>query len=269
MPLTVLHGDQPVHSWEYNSLDDWQALRSDSTLVRHLRFPCCASPVVLKVSSTEMPFFAHAPGQACSQSVDTERRESPEHQALKYAVAYHLANIPGWTVGTEQLAPDRTWRADVLATHADGRKLAVEPQLSRQSANAFRHRSNRYLEAGIMPAWITTGLPTEVEMRRVAHFQIPNRWALRARTDVILKLTGHTLQWGAREKLTLAEYLDGMADPDAEWPWRLEAVKELRVAQPKRPVEWPAMGPPPASEAERIKALYSRLAVAAQLGEDE
>jgi Competence protein CoiA-like family len=265
MPLTVLHGDQPVNSWDYHDLEDWQALRDNSQKVRQLHFPCCDSPVVLKVSSTAMPFFAHAPGRACAQTLEAERRESPEHQALKYAIAFHLSKIAGWTVRTEQPAPDRTWRADVLATHTSGRQLAVEPQLSRQSAEAFRHRSSRYLQAGIMPTWITTGLPTEVEMRRIAHFQISGRHLLRAHTTTILNTIGATIQWGPHEELTLADYLDRMASPDADWPWTLEATTNLRTPAPKRPVQWPEAGPPATTEAERIKAMYARLVAAAQI----
>ncbi|MBA3019646.1 competence protein CoiA family protein [Propionicimonas sp.] len=268
MPLTVLHGDQLVHSWDYHDLDDWQALRDDSQKVRKLHFPCCTSPVVLKVSINEIPFFAHAPGRACTQSQQAGRRESPEHQALKYAVAFHLSKITGWTVRTEHPAPDRTWRADVLATHTNGRQLAVEPQLARQSAAAFTHRSTRYLQAGIMPAWITTGLPTEVEMRQVAHFQIPDRQLLRAHTSAILNTIGATAQWGTKEELTLADYLDRMAAPDADWPWTLEAIRDLRVPPPKRQVQWPEMGPPPATEADRIKAMYTRLVAAAQIDQN-
>lgn len=265
MPLTVYLLDQPIHAWDYANLDDWQRLRDSRGSVGRLRFPCCSSPVVLKVSSNAMPFFAHAPGQACALSQSQGHRESPEHRALKYAVAVHLSRLDGWTVVTEHPAPDGTWRADVLASHTDGRRLAVEPQLSHQSAQAFFSRSRRYVDAGILPAWITTGLPAEIEMRSVAHFQIPGRYVLRVPVENILNTDGETVQWGDSQTLTLAQYLDRMASAGAEWPWRLQATTSLNVKPPKPRVQWPDPGPPPATEQERIRRLYARLVEAARL----
>src|SRR5262245_17087096 len=67
MPLRCL--DPPrgksIHSFDLHD-DEWQALKLENRTARHLRMPCCESPVVLKRSRLGTRFFAHMKRGNCA-----------------------------------------------------------------------------------------------------------------------------------------------------------------------------------------------------------
>ncbi|SFW11939.1 competence protein CoiA [Amycolatopsis australiensis] len=116
-----------------------------------LRCRYCGYRMHLKISPRGLRFFAHDANADC---VGTG--ESAEHQELKILCA-RWSRECGWRAEPEQAGPD--WRADVLATAADGRRIAWEIQVSPQHADDAAQRSARYRRDGITCVWIALGAP--------------------------------------------------------------------------------------------------------------
>ncbi|QTG82076.1 competence protein CoiA [Arthrobacter crystallopoietes] len=137
MPLAAEFNGQRIEANQL-SVDEWAALKSrykQGTLVM-----TCGQPGIPKNSKLQFQYFAHKPGADCT--LHTGGPESPEHLALKAAVA-SAAKAAGWVAIIEYPGPDRNWIADVLA-EKDGRRVAVEIQLSGQQPQEFHRRQERY-----------------------------------------------------------------------------------------------------------------------------
>ncbi|MER7983829.1 competence protein CoiA family protein [Streptomyces sp. NPDC095817] len=95
-------------------------------------------------------FFRHAPrAPRCSMLGG----ESIEHHLLKLELA-HAARAAGFHAEFEVAAPDRSWRADVMATSADGtQRVALEAQLSLITPEDIQQRTNRYERDKIGVCW--------------------------------------------------------------------------------------------------------------------
>ncbi|MGW5569003.1 competence protein CoiA family protein [Streptomyces tendae] len=79
--------------------------------------------------------------------------ESIEHHLLKLELA-QAARAAGFHAEYEVLAPDGSWRADVMATSTDGtRRVALEAQLSSITCESIQARTNRYERDGIAVCW--------------------------------------------------------------------------------------------------------------------
>jgi hypothetical protein len=74
-----------------------------------------------------------------------------QHLTAKSVIA-RAAVAARWKATVEYPAADRSWIADVLA-EKDGRRIALEVQLSRQDSAEFEYRQQRYAEAGIECFW--------------------------------------------------------------------------------------------------------------------
>ncbi|MFF3113607.1 competence protein CoiA [Kitasatospora sp. NPDC057904] len=151
MPLTALH---PSHGTLDATVDDLGAGLHWSTVHRakprpDLRCPACAGLVHAKTSHRGLRFFAHDTVQPHCPSTG----ESLEHHHLKRALA-HAARTAGWHAAVE--VPGDGWRADVLATAPDGRRLALEAQLSPITTADIEMRTRRYAAAGVDSCWVTT-----------------------------------------------------------------------------------------------------------------
>ena len=150
MPLRCLDLDgKSVYSLDF-SHDEWQALVLENRKARHLRTPCCNSPLILKRSRRGTPFFAHMKRGTCATAPETE-----EHLVLKRIVV-EAARRRGWTADTEVtgITPaGEQWRADVLAQD-DLRKVAVEIQWSGQTNDETWRRQERYKRCGIRGLWL-------------------------------------------------------------------------------------------------------------------
>lgn len=80
--------------------------------------------------------------------------ESADHLELKRRCAEWIREA-GWRAHLEYSGPGGEWRADVLAEDPQsGRRVAFEIQLSAQTAEQARHRTERYRDAGIECVWI-------------------------------------------------------------------------------------------------------------------
>jgi hypothetical protein len=132
--------------------ESWAALRARNLAERHLKLPCCESPVVLKQSRLGTRFFAHHRRGTC-----TSAPESKEHLYLKEIVA-RAATRAGWFVTTEERGTSSTgldWVADVLCSReGNSRSVAFEIQCTRQSLEDTAQRQQRYQASGIRALWL-------------------------------------------------------------------------------------------------------------------
>ncbi|MDA5279934.1 competence protein CoiA family protein [Streptomyces sp. Isolate_45] len=80
--------------------------------------------------------------------------ESMAHHLLKLDLALAVRDAGG-EAELEALAPDGSWRADVLATMPDGRLMALEAQMSTITVEDIERRTARYSAAGVEVCWFT------------------------------------------------------------------------------------------------------------------
>lgn len=154
MPLIGLTNGARVNSLEVSD-ELWAELRTPAGRDT-LTMPGCGMPALARVSKLGFRHFAHRANTDCEAE---HKPESPQHMAMKAAVADLVNMEPGWEATIEFQGPDGAWVADVLAEHPCGRRIAFEVQLSGQTPDEFQFRSQRYFDAGILPVWIT---PLEV-----------------------------------------------------------------------------------------------------------
>jgi Competence protein CoiA-like family len=150
MPLRCIDPTgKSVHSFDLSD-EEWDALKLENTNARHLRMPCCNSPVVLKQSHLGTRFFAHRMFDVRNNCGETE-----VHLEVKNMVV-EAVRRQGWTAETEVTgqAPDgEQWRADVLAQKGNAR-AAVEIQWSGQTNDETLRRQERYKQCGIRGLWL-------------------------------------------------------------------------------------------------------------------
>ncbi|MDX3762602.1 competence protein CoiA family protein [Streptomyces sp. AK02-04a] len=110
----------------------------------------CQHTMVPVRSPRGLRFFRHAPrAPRCSMSGG----ESIDHHLLKLELA-QAARAAGFHAEYEVAAPDRSWRADVMATSADGtQRVALEAQLSLITPEDIQQRTNRYEQDGVGVCW--------------------------------------------------------------------------------------------------------------------
>uniref|UniRef100_UPI0038D3B52E competence protein CoiA family protein n=1 Tax=Streptomyces europaeiscabiei TaxID=146819 RepID=UPI0038D3B52E len=110
----------------------------------------CGRPMHAKVSGTGSRFFAHdRRSPACPATGETE-----EHRSLKRALAA-AARTAGHHAELEVTAAHRGWRADVLATGPNGRRTALEAQVSSASLDDVLTRTRRYQDDEVDVVWFT------------------------------------------------------------------------------------------------------------------
>lgn len=115
-----------------------------------LTCPECGHGMHAKVSSLKMRFFAHAPGYlAC-----TLAGESMAHHLLKLELAT-AARAAGWVAELEVSGPGGHWRADVLASSADGRRVALEAQLATITVDDITARTEHMAADGVRACWFS------------------------------------------------------------------------------------------------------------------
>ncbi|MET8420862.1 competence protein CoiA family protein [Streptomyces sp. NPDC079189] len=110
----------------------------------------CQHIMVPVRSPRGLHFFRHAPrAPKCSIAGG----ESIEHHLLKIELA-HAARAAGFHAEYEVAAQDRSWRADVMATSADGtRRVALEAQLSPISPESVQARTAQYERDDVAVCW--------------------------------------------------------------------------------------------------------------------
>ncbi len=111
--------------------------------------PCCISSAIPKTSKLNNFFFSHARRGEC-----TSAPESAEHIYLKTLIA-KAAVRAGWSVVTEwqgETPCGTKWVADVFC-EKENSKVALEVQLSYQSAHDLLARQDAYRQSGVRSAW--------------------------------------------------------------------------------------------------------------------
>lgn len=151
--LTAMLGDRRLISIDLEE-EDWRRIHRPKRPAG-LRCPTCSAAMYAKERSLTR-FFAHAPGASNCAS----NGESSEHLRLKLEVvkaargAGWLAE-PEWRRDDDNTASDRIWIADVLCTDPRShRRIAFEIQLSPQTPEEARLRTERYRADGIETIWI-------------------------------------------------------------------------------------------------------------------
>lgn len=114
--------------------------------------PECGFGVHAKLSPRRLRYFAHDPGRPADCEMSNE---SIEHHFLKLELATAI-RAAGWHAQLEVRAEDGSWRADVMATSADGtRRMAWEAQLSPITDTDLLDRTGRYTDEGIDVCWVS------------------------------------------------------------------------------------------------------------------
>ncbi|MGO4155991.1 competence protein CoiA family protein [Cupriavidus sp. YAF13] len=118
-----------------------------------VKMPCCGRAAVPKTSKLGNFFFAHAARGDCSSAP-----ESQDHIFLKSLIA-RAAKRADWAVVTEwpgSTPSGERWVADVFCQKG-AIKVAIEVQLSYQTAEELERRNLNYRESGVRAAWIVSG----------------------------------------------------------------------------------------------------------------
>lgn len=113
-----------------------------------LRCPECRHRMVAVVSSTGLRHFRHYRRPARCELYG----ETPTHRAIKREVLAAIRSLPGWTAEPE--VPGDGWRADVLASGPDGRRIAWEVQVSGIGADTAAERTARLNASGVEVCWL-------------------------------------------------------------------------------------------------------------------
>ncbi|WP_102922431.1 competence protein CoiA [Streptomyces noursei] len=110
----------------------------------------CDQPMHAKISHRGARFFAHDRRSPHCPSAG----ETAEHRAFKKVLA-QAARAAGCEAELEVTAEHRGWRADVLVTSPEGRRTALEAQLSSVARDEVLERTSRYEQDGVDVVWFT------------------------------------------------------------------------------------------------------------------
>ncbi|MFJ9684003.1 competence protein CoiA family protein [Streptomyces sp. NPDC101194] len=156
MPFTALHaghGRLDATLADLGHRLDWSQVHK-SRPRPPLTCPECEWGLHAKVSRYGVRFFCHDPGRPPSCELSNE---SWEHHMLKLEMAGTI-RAAGWFAALEVPAEDGSWRADVVASSADGsRRMAWEAQLSQITVDDIADRTDRYADEGIRVCWVHPG----------------------------------------------------------------------------------------------------------------
>jgi len=149
MPLLAIDTDHSGALIDLTAVPDtvWESIWRMKTGDR-LRCRSCDGAVIAKrMEASGLRFIAH---RNVTPDCPTQG-ESARHLHLKAKFATAFRNA-GWTADLEVIGDG--WRADVLATSPDVRRLAVEVQLSSISYRDATERAARHAASGVETLWI-------------------------------------------------------------------------------------------------------------------
>ncbi|MFE7427970.1 competence protein CoiA family protein [Streptomyces sp. NPDC057545] len=156
MPFTALHPELGLLDSTLSGLGhdlEWGRIHKVRPRVL-LTCPGCSWGLHPKVSRYGVRFFCHDPDRPESCEL---LNESWEHHMLKLEMAGAI-RAAGWFAALEVPAEDGSWRADVMASSADGsRRMAWEAQLSQITVDDIADRTDRYADEGIRVCWVHPG----------------------------------------------------------------------------------------------------------------
>lgn len=230
MPVSCLDdSDQRIQAFDLTA-DDWDGLKDENRKRRHLRMPCCGSPVVLKKSRRGTQFFAHRQVGPCLTA-----DESEEHRVLK-AMAVQVARECGWNAEAEiaGTTPDgEEWRADVLAAKGNA-KVAIEIQWSGQVDDETLRRQERYRRSGVRGLWLLRqpGFPVTKDLPAACiggsfdegfRALLPYWWGSMNRTD-------RREMRGWKSNLSMSDFIKAALNGRFKWG-RITDVSETGIAK--------------------------------------
>lgn len=155
MPLKALINGNRVIS-PLLSDEEWEALKASTKKgITTIRMTCCDSIGHPRTSKLGTNHFYHHPEADCRYEP-----ESVEHLKIKVDILQLCAKL-GWAVDTEYEGSN--WTADVLASK-DGRKIAFELQLSKQTLEETVFRTNKYKTDGIECYWLFQKIPSNAKV---------------------------------------------------------------------------------------------------------
>ncbi|NMR30917.1 competence protein CoiA [Crystallibacter degradans] len=154
MPLVAYLDGERIDATKKTS-QDWDDLQASEERKR-LKMPLCGVRAVAKARGLTQ-FFAHFRLADCTVE---HQGETPQHLAMKAALAAYIDSVPNWSAWVEYPHPSQEWIIDVLAVSDDGRRYAFEVQLSSQSHSEYSRRSQRYFDSGAFPVWL---VPQDLE----------------------------------------------------------------------------------------------------------
>ncbi|MFD5814813.1 competence protein CoiA [Streptomyces sp. NPDC127038] len=164
-----------------------------------LRCPACEGQMVARVSVLGLRHFAHR-----RRTPDCPLAgESPGHLVLKADLAA-AARGAGWQATLEVSAAHGGWRADVLAVR-DGRRFALEAQLSPITESEVRERTQRYAADEVEVCWFDDRGRARPWMTAVPSLHLTNpSQGLRRVRGVIARFTAEA-GWQAVEHVSLTD----------------------------------------------------------------
>jgi hypothetical protein len=143
------------------TIEAWSELQESEDRKRMV-MPLCGIRAVAKTRGASTQYFAHYRISGCKAD---HGGESLQHLAMKTALRDRIDAIEGWHAIVEYPHPSREWTIDVLAQSDDKqRRIAFEVQLSSQTPEKYRYRSQRYFNDRVFPVWI---IPRRLEYSRI------------------------------------------------------------------------------------------------------
>jgi hypothetical protein len=123
---------------------------------RLLTCPNCARCVQVKAGEVNAWHFAHWDERDTECYDDFGEPDGPEHQAMKLAVVDFLKRVTpaGSVIEIEVPIVETHQRSDVLALLPDGRRIAVEVQVTPISGSQWAERHTLYTSVGIEDIWL-------------------------------------------------------------------------------------------------------------------
>lgn len=195
--------------------------------------PECGARAVRRTSHRRTQFFAHYRNAGCGVE---HKSETPQHLAMKRAVAERINVFPGWRAEVEYADAGREWIADVMAFADDGRTIAFEVQLSHQTEEDYARRSQRYFDDRIGPVWL---VPRPLDYMDLKIPQIVTGFGKSSEVpDTPADLMRHeTYQPLTREFSDVRTVIDRMLSRRVTWPHGSPADQERAREEARRQAE--------------------------------
>lgn len=256
----VLFGSYAGQSYSSPEIHDRSGGRTTDTLVRRVQrlsraralgCPVCACPLVKRFGEVNRWHFAEAPWASPDdrEGHASHEPESAAHRGAKKALARALREIlgPTWEVRMEASLETRQ-RADVLALHTSGTRVAFEVQLAPISPDTWRRRHDQYARIGVSDYWFMGA----ADLRRTRH----------TLADLLAAANGQRLMYISGEE---AEVVEKVCEDPAVRPGESEMSPPYRtVVYAADKLQLSSEGalstPADAEQSERMAVLEQRLA---------
>jgi hypothetical protein len=224
MPLVAYLDGKRVDATRHTK-DAWSALKESQDRKRLVMPQCGIRAVPKTVQGTQ--FFAHHRTADC---LIEHKSETPQHLAMKSALAQRIEAMPGWHALVEYPHPSREWIIDVLAESHDRRqRIAFEVQLSSQTLVEYNRRSQRYFESDIFPVWL---VPRDLEYSPIKLPVVSTGFSKSSEVpdDISSLMELETRQQFLAAPNTLGPFLDLLLQSDPHWTAGTPAIQEDRLA---------------------------------------